>query len=95
MDKIRSGARSVTLFSGGWVLLKKKTLLKFVHFVRVSREEILLSTSCLDVVKEEKPRPRQRPDLSGLDFSSQSAEFTDSFAKDITLTELAPVLPCT
>ena len=44
------------------------------------------------MVKEERPRPSQRPDPSGLDSSSQSDVYIDSFAKDTTLTELAQAL---
>ena len=50
---------------------------------------------CLDVVKEARPRPRQRPDHSELDFSSLLDVSTDSFEKVTMLTESDQVHLCT
>lgn len=47
-------------------------------------------SSCLDVAKEEKLRLSQRPDHSGLDFSSQLDESTDFSEKDTMPTESDP-----
>ena len=60
-----------------------------------SLADFIKSTSCLDVVKEEKPRPRPRPDLSELDFSSLLDVSIVSFARDTTLTESAQELQST
>ena len=77
------------------ILLPAQSQFFFIHsliYFVYSTFSRTSNSSCLDVVKEERPRPSQRPDPSGLDSSSQSDVYIDSFAKDTTLTELAQAL---